>query len=45
LGSKIVVPFLPAFGRRGAFLYSAVIGLLFLALLYFLLPEAPSFLA
>ena len=46
LGSGLVVPkLLPAFGWQGAFLCSAAIGLLFFVLLYFLLPEAPSFLS
>lgn len=46
LGSGLVVPkLLPAFGWQGAFLCSAGVGLVFLALLYFLLPEAPSFLS
>jgi len=46
LGSGLVVPkLLPAFGWQGAFLCSAAVGLVFLVLLYFLLPEAPSFLS
>ncbi len=46
LGSGLVVPrLLPAFGWQGAFLCSAVVGLVFLVLLFFLLPEAPSFLS
>jgi AAHS family 4-hydroxybenzoate transporter-like MFS transporter len=46
LGSGLVVPrLLPAFGWQGAFLCSAIAGLVFLVLLFFLLPEAPSFLS
>jgi AAHS family 4-hydroxybenzoate transporter-like MFS transporter len=46
LGSGLIVPkLLPAFGWQGAFLCSAAVGLVFFALLYFLLPEAPSFIA
>ena len=46
LGSGLVVPkLLPAFGWQGAFLCSAAVGLAFLVLLFFLLPEAPSFLS
>ena len=46
LGSGLVVPkLLPAFGWQGAFLCSSAAGLVFLALLFFLLPEAPSFLS
>ncbi|MEO8308850.1 MAG: MFS transporter [Pseudomonadota bacterium] len=46
LSSGLIVPkLLPAFGWQGAFLCSAAAGLLFFVLLYFLLPEAPSFLS
>jgi MFS transporter, AAHS family, 4-hydroxybenzoate transporter len=46
LGSGLVVPrLLPAFGWQGAFLCSAAVGLGFFVLLFFLLPEAPSFLS